>query len=131
MDIETGKGERKIQWLDAAVIVSLVGFGVHNLREFGLAGLYEPQNGFIPMALLMVLALVLYHAVPSLHDAAAWALLIMGGLHLIGAVFTVLPLATLPFEPEQSAGHYVSHVVYFVAQVPLVALATVEAFGLG
>ena len=48
-----------------------------------------------------------------------WALLTL----VIGGVVSVLPLAALPFQPEQSTSHYLAHVVYALGQVPLVLLA--------
>ena len=35
----------------------------------------------------------------------------------------MLPLGLFPFQPEQSLGHYAIHVVYAVAQLPLVVVA--------
>ena len=48
-----------------------------------------------------------------------WALLNL----VIGAIVTVLPLAILPFSPEQSLGHCLIHVVDTLGQVPLTLLA--------
>jgi hypothetical protein len=49
----------------------------------------------------------------------AWVLLNL----VAGGVLSVLPLAILPFVPEQSGGHYAAHVMYAVAQVPLLLIA--------
>lgn len=47
----------------------------------------------------------------------AWA-----GLNLVGGgVLSVLPLPFLPFEPEQTATHYLAHAVYALTQLPLLA----------
>jgi hypothetical protein len=52
-----------------------------------------------------------------------WLLLGWGSLHMIGgAVLSVLPLAALPFEPEQTVRHYTFHVVYGALQVPLLVV---------
>ena len=51
-----------------------------------------------------------------------WARLLFAwtSIHLlIGAILSVIPLPIWPFYPEQSIGHYVSHVIYGVAQLPL------------
>jgi hypothetical protein len=49
----------------------------------------------------------------------AWAL-----LHLIGGgIISVLPFGFLPFYPSQTLDHYAAHVVYGLAQVPLIMLA--------
>ncbi|HRJ44162.1 MAG: hypothetical protein KJZ86_06525 [Caldilineaceae bacterium] len=39
-------------------------------------------------------------------------------------MISVLPLALLPFDPEQSLGHYGSHILYFLAQLPLIWVMT-------
>lgn len=36
---------------------------------------------------------------------------------------SVLPLSILPFVPKQTIGHYVTHVVYALTQVPLLWVA--------
>ena len=48
------------------------------------------------------------------------AMLAYGALMLIGGGLSVLPLPILPFSPEQSYAHYLSHAVYAAAQLPLV-----------
>jgi hypothetical protein len=49
---------------------------------------------------------------------------VIGWLHLIGgAILSVLPLGFLPFAPEQSPSHYLSHLIYGVTQLPLIWLA--------
>jgi hypothetical protein len=48
------------------------------------------------------------------------AMLVYGALMLIGGGLSVLPLPILPFTPEQSYAHYLSHAVYAAAQLPLV-----------
>ena len=46
---------------------------------------------------------------------------------LIGGVVTVLPLPFLPFEPEQTPSHYIAHVIYIAAGLPL-TVASVRIF---
>ena len=41
---------------------------------------------------------------------------------MVGGIVTVIPFAFLPFYPEQSPRHYFAHVVYSVAQLPLLWL---------
>ncbi|MEO6577495.1 MAG: hypothetical protein ABIO99_01160 [Candidatus Limnocylindria bacterium] len=48
-----------------------------------------------------------------------WALLNFVG----GGILSVLPLGLFPFTPEQSPWHCGAHVVYAVAQIPLVLVA--------
>jgi hypothetical protein len=51
-----------------------------------------------------------------------------GILHLVGAIATVLPLAFLPFAPEQTLTHYLAHAIYALAQVPLLVAAHRHGF---
>lgn len=45
-------------------------------------------------------------------------------LNLIGGgILSVLPLGLVTFTPEQSPGHFGAHVVYAVAQIPLILVA--------
>jgi hypothetical protein len=48
-----------------------------------------------------------------------WATLIWITLNLVvGAVLSVLPLSIWPFTPDQSTGHYMSHLLYAITQLP-------------
>jgi hypothetical protein len=60
---------------------------------------------------------------PLARSKVAAAAFGWGVLNLvIGGIVTVLPLAILPFVPEQSVTHYAAHVVYALGQFPLVVL---------
>jgi hypothetical protein len=49
------------------------------------------------------------------------ALLATGVIQLFGgAIISVLPLPILPYVPDQSVQHYISHVGYGIAQLPLI-----------
>lgn len=61
----------------------------------------RPESRGVPMAIL------------------GWAVLNL----VIGGFVTVLPLEVLPFAPEQSLSHYLTHLVYAVGQVPLIVLS--------
>ena len=48
-------------------------------------------------------------------------LLVLGMLHLLGGgIISVIPFKFLPYYPEQSVQHYLAHIVYGVAQLPLI-----------
>ncbi len=92
----------------------------HNLYELPLALSDLENSGPLLVALVLWVA---YWRLGS-SRAVQWALLGWALLNLvIGGVVTVLPLAILPFTPEQSLDHYLVHVVYAVGQVPLVLVA--------
>jgi hypothetical protein len=113
----------------AVVFASLIaasGMVAHNVFEFGPPFLLRPER-VIPLATFGLFALLAW-ARPA--DALLHVpLLAWGMLHLVGgAILSVLPSGLFPFQPEQSLGHYAVHVLYALAQLPLVVLA---ARGLG
>lgn len=111
--------------LAAAIVlasaIAAAGMVAHNVLEFGPAFLLRPET-VIPLAIFGLLALLAW-ARPA--NAAVHVLLLgWAVLNLIGGgILSVLPLGLFPFQPEQSLGHYAVHVLYAVAQLPLVVLA--------
>ena len=93
----------------------------HNVLEFG-PGFLASAETLIPVAILGLLALLAWTRPANnvVHVGLfAWALLNLVG----GGILSVLPLGLFPFAPEQSLGHYGAHVIYAVAQLPLVIVA--------
>ncbi|MEX1171342.1 MAG: hypothetical protein WEG56_01900 [Chloroflexota bacterium] len=97
------------------------GMLAHNVMEFGPPFLVDPQT-LIPLAIFAILAIL---AARVTAGRATWiALLAWSVLNLLaGGILSVLPLGLFPFQPDQSLGHYGAHVVYAVAEVPLVVVA--------
>lgn len=113
------------QGLAAGAAVSLLGLATHNTLEFGAASLLDPATGFMPMLVAYGALVVLILRAPALRLTALIALAGLALLNLVGgAVLSVLPLGFLPFEPEQSLGHYLSHVLYGITQLPLIWVAS-------
>jgi hypothetical protein len=116
--------DRPLPSAAAAVLASATaaaGMAAHNVLEFGPGFLVDPQT-LIPLAIFGLLALLAW-AKPA--NAASQALLLAWGvLNLAGGgILSVVPLGLFPFQPEQSLGHYAIHVVYAVAQLPLIVIA--------
>ncbi len=112
------------QGLATGAAVSLLGLATHNTLEFGAASLLDPATGFMPMLVAYGALVVLILRAPALRLTALIALAGLALLNLVGgAVLSVLPLGFLPFEPEQSLGHYLSHVLYGINQLPLIWVA--------
>jgi hypothetical protein len=108
----------------AAVIVSALGMAFHTVREFGWPGLWNPATGMIPVLLVQV-ALLLAWLRADRQRILTKALLATGLTQLVGgAILSVLPLPILPYAPDQSVQHYVSHVGYGIAQLPLIWVAS-------
>lgn len=103
----------------ASVATAIAGLLVHNLAEFPVAILLAPETLF-PVAITMAFGWALLRrpsrAVFALAGTWALVVIVFGG-------GSVLPLGIWPFEPEQSVGHYLAHVVYAVSQLPLLWVA--------
>lgn len=99
----------------SALAVSAFGGWYHNIREFPDMGLTAPE---MVSTLAPAVALVAWWLIrPGL--AAWWATLAWISLNLVvGAVLSVLPLPVLPFAPEQTSEHYLSHLLYGITQIP-------------
>jgi hypothetical protein len=113
--------------LGAAVAVAILGSLAHNVIEFGLTPMLASRNGELPTVLLWIVGFLVWWRVPQVRLPAAWFLVVLALLNLIGgAIITVIPFGFLPFEPEQTLTHYLSHVIYGVAQLPVLALLAQE-----
>ena len=97
-----------------ALLVALSWFGlvVHNFIE-------RVDGSTAYMAVVGAMVYAVWWLVPA-RWLGDWILVLLAAVHLLGAIVTIIPLAILPFVPEQSATHYASHVVYGSAQLPLV-----------
>lgn len=101
--------------------LSWLGMTVHNAVELPSLTLLNPEVG-LP-TLVFILLIAGWRLPPYKRGMAAllfaWALLQLLG----GGILSVIPFSFLPFYPEQSPGHYLAHLIYSVAQLPLLALS--------
>ncbi|MBP3035877.1 hypothetical protein J2M53_06360 [Arthrobacter sp. zg-ZUI100] len=102
-------------------VLGWAGLFIHNVADLPGQTLLSPES-FLP--LLLTAALVALW-LTAWRPVAAWGLLVLGILNLIGAVLTVLPLPALPFDPAQTPFHYGFHVLYGATQLPVVIAAAV------
>lgn len=107
----------------SAAALSTVGLITHNLAEFPPRILLRPETlGPVAVTALLLLA---WPRLPSrrlLLLLSTWA-----ALHLFVGGPSVFPIPWLPFEPEQTVGHYAAHAVYVAAQLPLLWLPVRQA----
>ena len=98
-----------------AIGASIGGLLVHNLEEFGLSILFGPET-WVPATITVLLGVALFKRASTGVFVAAigWAVIVI----VIGGA-SVLPLPIWPFTPEQTLSHYMGHVVYALAQIPL------------
>jgi hypothetical protein len=108
-------------WMAEALCVSYLGFWVHEYYRVPASHGFTPE-GLLSLLLPAVLIFFAWWRFPW-HLAPIAAMWALGLLQLVGAIVTVLPLAFLPFKPEQTLSHYLVHVVYAAAQIPLLLLA--------
>lgn len=118
---------REVLWMAAAVGLSALGMAYHTVREFGYAGLWSLGTGMIPVVSVQGFLFVVWWLSPRARTVAGRALVLTGVFQLIGgAILSVLPLSFLPFRPEQSVSHYLSHLFLGLAQLPLIVIPLLQ-----
>ena len=110
------KTNRPTRWMAAFVVLSWLGEYIHNRIELPQLLLWSPENS-IPALISALLFLAWWQM--SSKSAPTIALLGWTIVQLAGAILTVIPFSFLPFYPPQTAQHYLVHVMYALAQVPL------------
>jgi hypothetical protein len=114
----TSTPHRRIGWVAAGTLLSWLGEFVHNCADLPQLFLLSPENT-IPalIASLLFLAWWLLPLKRTTHVALlSWALLNL----IVGGVLSVIPFPFWPFYPEQTVFHYSMHVLYGLAQIPLI-----------
>lgn len=109
----------------AFTFLSWLGAYIHTTQELALP-VWRPENSF-PALVGLVLYLGWWRQ-PQRRRLWAWLLLAWTavGHLLLGAILSVLPLPLWPFTPEQSLNHYFSHLIYAVAQAPLIVVLLLQ-----
>lgn len=107
--------------LIGACICSLVGLSYHQFQEF-------PGQMFYSLVVIVPFALILAGLVwlTQTYRLGYWLLLLYAFIHLIGGGLSVLPLEILPFVPDQTTAHYISHLIYAILQLPLIYITIRE-----
>jgi hypothetical protein len=101
------------------VVVSWAGAYYHTWTELALGPL-RPENS-IPGIIGLVLFLGWWRGPGSKRIWASLLLFWTVAAQLIaGAILSAVPLPVWPFVPEQTTGHYLTHVWYGLAQFPLI-----------
>jgi hypothetical protein len=110
----------------AAAFSALAWLGefVHNLVELPQLSPLDPQNS-LP-ALVFAVLFAAWWLFPAKRIMPI-LIIVWAVLHLVGgAIITVIPFSFLPFYPEQSLRHYLAHISYGLAQLPLMILMVLE-----
>lgn len=118
--MRTKNSNRMIVWVAIATILAWLGEYIHNRVELPQPTFLSPENS-LP-ALIFLILFIGWVLLPYKRVMAVlmilWAMLHLTG----GAVITVIPFPFLPFFPEQSLRHYLAHLFYGAAQIPLISL---------
>lgn len=111
---------RQVGLVAGFTALAWLGEYVHNIADLPGLSIFSPENSLTALisAILFVgWRLLLYRRLMT------WLLIVWTVLHLVGGgVVTVIPFSFLPFYPEQSLRHYLAHVFYGAAQIPLIAV---------
>ena len=108
------------RWQPVAMLVALSWLGefVHNTLSLPTLTPLSPENSLL--ALIAASLVIGWRQFRNQRIVAA-ILLGWGTVHLVGgAVITVLPFPFLPFVPEQTGAYYFAHLLYGLAQLPLI-----------
>lgn len=111
--------QSKAWWVVASTALAWLGFYIHNIADLTGQSLLSAETG-LPTLVYLVLCLAWWQF-PG-QRLTLWLLLGWGLVSLIGGGLSVIPFLFLPFYPEQSVRHYLFHVVYGAAQLPLIAM---------
>jgi hypothetical protein len=105
-------------------MLSWLGEVIHNAYELPALTVLSPEASIPGAIAALLLAAYLFSPYTRV---ALWLLLFMGLLNLIGGgIFSVLPLGIFPFAPAQNLQHYLTHVLYSVAELPLVLVTMIQ-----
>ena len=103
-------------------LLAWLGEYAHNRRELPQLTLLSPENS---LTALTALGWVAVWGLAPLRRGGSRLLWLWAALHLVGGgLVSVLPLAVLPFDPPQTLDHYLVHLGYGLAQLPLLVLMT-------
>ena len=104
----------------ASTLLAWLGLYVHNRIELPQITLLSPENSLTGLVFLFFLAA--WWLLPHKRFVAT-VTLVWAVLHLLGgAIITMIPFPFLPFYPEQSLVHYLAHIFYGLAQLPLIVV---------
>ena len=106
--------------LALATMLSWLGEAVHNAVELPGLTILSLENSIpgIVAALLFGAYLLSPFKRASVGLLLGWGLLNLVG----GGIISVLPLNFLPFAPAQTLTHYLAHLFYSAAEIPLILI---------
>jgi len=117
----SGRGGTAVS-LALTTMFSWLGEVVHNAVELPLLTVLSPENSIPGIIAAILFGTFLFS--PFIRASAA-LLFAWGVFNLVGGgIVSVLPLSFLPFAPAQTLTHYLAHLFYSVAQIPLLVVTS-------
>lgn len=113
----------KIDRLVVFTALSWLGLWVHEIHRVPALLGFTPDGDLF---MLVIAAGLAYWRNRSRGPAPAAALATYAAINLVGGFLSMLPLSWLPFQPEQTASHYLVHAVYALWQLPLLVFASAQ-----
>jgi hypothetical protein len=110
--------DRRVGLIAASTALSWLGFYIHNVVDLPGQTLLSPETG---LPTLVTLGLFLAWWWLPFKRLSMLALLVWALVQLVGGgILSVIPLSFWPFYPPQTMLHYLMHVVFAGAQLPLI-----------
>lgn len=106
------------------IIIAVIGGYLHQILEFPEYFGFIPDY-VIPMILMLLIVSwgVMYKAGEQISYSVGLGFALV---NLLGAILTVYPFDFLPFIPEQSLNHYISHLLFGMLQLPLLYFSILQ-----
>ncbi|MDA4127363.1 MAG: hypothetical protein OK452_09230 [Thaumarchaeota archaeon] len=107
-----------------ATVLAWLGEVIHNVLELPGLTVLSPEASIPGVIAALLLAAYLFAPYPRV---ALWLLLSWGLLGLIGGgILSVLPIGIFPFTAAQNLQHYLTHIFYGAAELPLVLTTIIQ-----
>ncbi len=107
--------------VEAKLLLAWGGLWVHEVHRVPLSLGLTPDATIPFLALLIALEVWLRRS--SYRGPARTAAAAYGWIQGVGGMMSALPLPFLPFVPAQTVDHYLAHLAYALAQIPLILWA--------
>jgi hypothetical protein len=108
-----------VRRIAAFTALSWLGAFVHNMADLPGITLLSPENT-VPAVILIVLFLAWWKSPNKRLTSLTLLVWVLFAQFLIGGILSVIPLPFWPFNPPQTAFHYLMHLIFALAQLPLI-----------
>jgi hypothetical protein len=110
-----------IRRIAAFTALSWLGAFVHNMADLPGLTVLSPENT-VPAVILIMLFLAWWKLPNKRLTSLALLAWVLFAQFLIGGILSVFSLPFWPFNPPQTAFHYLMHLIFALAQLPLIVV---------